>query len=179
MHPNPPPGFKNLLLDGILVGQIPSTGDLEKDTEAATAYLKSKGLYKEMLLPKAMFNQAMAFFSSAIDIYNANLTKNPINPSGVAPFVVNAAFSLEIFLKTLSQIHGNVQKGHELLNLYDVLPATAIDPIQQAKADVEREAVRRWPEFDDFRTDVIQPMDKAFVEWRYGYEIGSNKNCSH
>jgi hypothetical protein len=85
----------------------------------------------------------------------------------IAPFVVNSAFSIELYLKTLAQGHGNPLKGHELLKLYEALPATAIAAIQ---AEVPGCAAnRRLNEPPDFRR-YVHELNDAFVEWRYCYE---------
>lgn len=38
------------------------------------------------------------------------------------PFIVNGAFAIELYLKTLHVINTNAQKGHKLLTLFNGLP---------------------------------------------------------
>jgi hypothetical protein len=48
-----------------------------------------------------MFNQGGAFAQTARDIYEKHFATSPYGMHAAAPFIVNAAFAVEIFLKTL------------------------------------------------------------------------------
>jgi len=50
------PGPKQVILNGKVVGEYFSTGDIEKDIEAARNVLKINGLYKEISLFQAIYN---------------------------------------------------------------------------------------------------------------------------
>jgi hypothetical protein len=130
-------------------------------------FLKNRGLYKEVTLIEAIFRHAVSFASTASYVYERDLKKAPRNGFGIAPFVVNAAFSIELYLKTLNQIHGNVVKGHSLLDLYDAIPQKGHQAIHEAVSLYSHEY--RLSKRADFR-NLISEVDNAFVEWRYCYE---------
>ena len=119
-----------LYLNGIVVGEVAVTGDREKDIEAMRRFLKDKGLYKEITLVQAMFRQAVSFATTAAYLYECDLLKPPRNGFSMAPFVVNSALSIELYLKTLGQIHNKSLRGHELLTLFDSLPAEACQVVE-------------------------------------------------
>jgi hypothetical protein len=114
--PNIPPGPKAILLNGIVVGEVRSTGNTDQDAEAVRAFLKEKGLHKEVTPFQAVFNQAIAFANTSAHIYEKNLRRGPRNGFYPAPFVVNATLSIELYLKALAQKHGKALRGHELVN---------------------------------------------------------------
>jgi hypothetical protein len=83
--------------------------------------------------------------------------------------VVNSAFSIELYLKTLGQIHGKSLKGHKLVELYDSLPPEAQQAIEKA---IPASAKKRKLEGKvDFR-EYVTELNNTFVEWRYCYEVG-------
>ena len=114
--------MKTIYLNGIAVGELPSTGDNKKDAEVTRAFLKKKGLYKETTVVQAMYRQAVSFATTAAHLYKTDLLKAPRNGYSAVPFVVNSVFSIELYLKTLAQAHKKSLKGHELLKLFDALP---------------------------------------------------------
>jgi hypothetical protein len=158
---------KQVLLNGIVVGEVMSTGDFEKDTERVTQFLKAKGLYKETSLFQAMFSQALAFANTSAYLYKRDLLTTPRRGVSIAPFIVNAAFSIELYLKALAQKHSISLQGHELVVLYEALPSIALQEIQSV---MPRCAANRplgeVPNFQAYITD----LNKAFVDWRYCYE---------
>ena len=119
---------KTIYVNGIIVGEVGATGDLQKDLDATMKFLKDKGIHKEVTKVQAIFRQALSFASTAAHLYEKDLTKAPRNGLSLAPFVVNSAFSIELYLKTLHELGGTPVRGHELLKLYDSLP----DPTRQA-----------------------------------------------
>jgi hypothetical protein len=161
-----------LYANGIIVGEVEVTGDTAKDMEAARQLLRNKGLYKETTLVQAMFHQAVSFATTAAHLHRTDLLKAPRNGFSVAPFVVNSAFSIELYLKTLGQIHNKPLKGHELVNLFESLPVEAHQSIDAVLPD----CVKEWgpPETIDLRTSISE-LNNAFVEWRYYYERGRTK----
>jgi hypothetical protein len=164
-----PAGMKTIYLNGVVVGELPSIGDSKKDTEAIRDFLKEKGLYKEVTVVQAMYNQAVSFATTAAHLHRTDLLKAPRNGFSVAPFVVNSAFSIELYLKTLAQAHGKSLKGHELLKLFDALPQNAKQAIEKVIPTCA--ANRRLEEQPDFRM-YISALNNAFVDWRYCYEDG-------
>jgi hypothetical protein len=166
---NTPKKTKTLYLKGVAVGQVEATGDREKDMEVARQFLKDRGLYKEITLIEAMFRHAVSFASTAAYVYERDLKDVPRNVLGIAPFVVNSAFSIELYLKTLNQIHGNIVKGHSLLALYDALPQKGHQAIRNAASRYANEY--HVSKNLNFRS-LISEVNNAFVEWRYCYEEG-------
>ena len=118
-------GTKALYLDGKKIADYESTGDDTRDMELARDLLREKGLYQEITTIQAMYRQARSFATVTSYIYERDLKKIPRNGLSIAPFVVNSAFSIEVYLKTLGEIHGQSVRGHKLIDLYDNLPAAA------------------------------------------------------
>ena len=166
--PNTPPGPKAILLNGIVVGEVQSTGNTDQDAEAVRAFLKEKGLHKEVTPFQAVFNQAIAFANTSAHVCEKNLRRTPRNGFSPVPFVVNAAFSIELYLKALAQKHGKALRGHELVKLHLSLPTKAHLEINQVipKCTANR-VLGEQPNF----TGYLQHLNDAFVKWRYSYEL--------
>lgn len=166
------PTKKKLYVNGIIVGEVEATGDVQKDMELARDFLKSKGLHKEVTLTQAMFRQAVSFSTTAAYIHKRDLLTTPANGLSVAPFVVNSAFSIEIYLKTLLSLHDIVvPRKHSLLTLYDRLPDSARSVIFDAAKRHSHEYQVVVSTENQFRGFVAE-LDTAFEEWRYLYEKG-------
>lgn len=166
----PTPEFTNktFYFNGVPIGELPMTGDADVDIEIARKFLKEKGLYKETELVPAMLQQAISFGKIARLIYDGNLSTVPSNPIGIIPFVVNSAFSIELYLKTLAQIHNTPLRGHKLLDLYDELSAVAKQQIEaQTK---EYKTLKNFQGNIDLRAH-LEDLNNAFTEWRYAYEF--------
>jgi HEPN domain-containing protein len=152
---------------GVVVGEIEPTGDTQQDAEAARQLLVSKGLYKETSDFELTLHQAVAFAHTAKLLYERGLYDPEHVANSTAPFIVNAAFSIELHLKALAQKHGTTNRGHELLTLYADLP-------QKAQAEIEQVSQRY------FATKItgerpgffacLQDLNHAFVKWRYIHE---------
>lgn len=168
---NNEPTKKTLYVNGVIVGEVEATGDFQKDMELARDFLKSKGLHKEVTITQAMFRQALSFATTAAYIHQRDLLKAPANGLSVVPFVVNSAFSIELYLKTLLTLHSIAARGHSLLSLYDTLPEGArrvmFDAAKRHAHDYQVE-VSTEAQFRGF----VAELDTAFVEWRYCYEKG-------
>lgn len=158
---------KKLLLNGVVVGEIAATGDLEQDLAAANAVFKAKGLDKETSVPQAMLMQATSFCTAARDLYVNYLMKSPYNGYAIAPFLVNSSFSVEIYLKTLHAAAGAPKKGHGLIALYDALPAPIKDEIERAAKPLAQSYGVENP--SPLRSHIAQ-FNNAFEQWRYAYE---------
>jgi hypothetical protein len=163
------PRMKTVLLNGIAVGEVVSTGDMQRDAEATRQLLKTKGLHKEVTAFQAMFNQAIAFANTSALLYERDLRRSPRKGVSIAPFVVNAAFSIELYLKALAEKHGVAPlRGHELAKLLSKQPAAALAEIEQVipKCAANR-ALDAAPNFKDY----LEALNDAFVDWRYCYEL--------
>lgn len=145
-----------------------STGDTEKDAEAVRDFLKANGLHKEVLPFQAIFNQALAFANTSAYLYERDLRTSPRKGFSASPFVVNAAFSIELYLKALAQKHGGSLRGHELMKLYEALPSRANAEIKQVIPHCA--ANRDLGEPPNF-IGYLQNLNNSFVEWRYSYEL--------
>jgi len=165
------PMKKTLYFDGVIVGEVEATGDIQKDMELARDFLKSKGLHKEVTITQAMFRQALSFSTTAAYIHKRDLLKFPANGLSVVPFVVNSAFSIELDLKTLLNLHGVAAREHSLLNLYDALPEKARCAVFDAAKRHAHEYQVKLSTQEEFRAFVAE-LANAFVEWRYCYEKG-------
>jgi len=161
--------MKTVILNGVAVGEVVSTGNTQQDIETTRQFLKDSGLYKEVTLFQAMFNQALAFANTSAMLYERDLRRQPRRGVSFAPFVVNAAFSIELYLKALAEKHGSKPgRGHQLVKLFDALPETAARAIDQVSSRCAAErALGEAPRLRFY----LQTLNSAFVEWRYCYEL--------
>lgn len=115
---------------------------------------------------------AASFSGAARDLYKAHLTKTPANGMAAVPFVVNAAFSIEVYLKLLHAASAapHKRRGHGLLALYDALPQPVRDEIQNVANGHAKHHRIKAPL--DFRS-LVADLNKAFERWRYVYEHSS------
>lgn len=160
-------GPKTIMLNGVAVGEYDSTGDLEADAETVTRFLKENGLHKETTPFSAAFSQALSFATTSKYLLENDLSRTPRNGASVVPFVVNSAFSIELYLKALSLKHGSALHGHELVKIYEGLPVNA-------KAEIEEMALRCAVDNDAGRAhnfvEFLRELNNAFVDWRYAFE---------
>ena len=168
---------KTVYVNGIVVGDVEATGDVEKDVELIRNFLKAKGLHREVTMAQAMFRQALSFCTTAAHLYKQDLRNAPRNVPSVVPFVVNSAFSIELYLKTLHHLRGTSVRGHSLLAIYDALSDESRDMVVSI-------AQRHGPGYqvtvasgDTFRGFVAE-LDTAFVDWRYCYETGQTSRIN-
>jgi HEPN domain-containing protein len=158
---------KDILLNGVVVGQHEATGDLRKDAEAVQTYLKEKGLYREITRTDAIHGQANSFASVANSLYDKDLKRSPFKGRSISPFIVNAALSIELYLKAIHSAYSKEIKGHHLENLYQRLP-------DEAKAIFEASAADLRPRYKlELGADIhscLRSLSKAFEQWRYVYE---------
>ncbi|HCY83879.1 MAG TPA: hypothetical protein DHV36_01960 [Desulfobacteraceae bacterium] len=163
----PTPKRKDILLNGIVVGSYESTGDEKKDIEITREILKKKSLWKKKSMIDMMFNQAQSFAYTANHLFEKDIRNHPRKFHSFAPFVVNAAFSIEIYLKTLHHLHGKKIKGHSLTDLYKILDTdykSIINRIAEETRNLYQ--IEQEKGFDYY----LSSLDRAFVKWRYIYE---------
>lgn len=158
---------KNILLNGVIVGSHESSGNDEKDIEAVRAFLKEKGLHKEVTTNDAMYGQANAFAEVANELYKKNLRKSPYQGSSVPPFVVNAVFSIELYLKAIHDAYSNKIRGHHLSKLYKAMPKKGKEHFINAANDIRH--LYKLKEGADIHT-CLESLSKSFEQWRYIYE---------
>ena len=162
-------GPKKIYLNGQLVGEVPAAKDDDEHMELAIALMKAKGLYEPTTLVQGMFRQAVSFATTASYLYKRDLTTVPRNGISVVPFVVNNAFAIELYLKTLGQLHNTPLRGHDLLVLFDLLPASAKDALLPHLASTQWQC--GIATLADYRLELNE-LRGAFVEWRYLFETG-------
>lgn len=159
---------KKLYLDGKLVGEYEGADDPETDRDLAVAMLREKGLYRETTVEQAIFRQAVSFSTTSSYLYQRDLTTVPRNGLSVAPFVVNAAFAIELYMKAVAHLYGEpVVRGHDLLDLFDALPHEAYAAFQQNFSKCNFQC--GIAEIAAFRY-AIEQLRNAFVQWRYLHE---------
>ncbi len=158
---------KELLLNGVVVGNVEHTGDFEKDAAACMQFLKDKGLYQKADPVKTIFRQALSFATTASHLYKHGLSIRPWNVHDVAPFVVNSAFSIELYLKTLAKHHGTALRGHDLLKLLGAQPAAARADISAVLPACRLDFP---PAGNPELRECVGELANAFVDWRYLHE---------
>ena len=80
--------MKSILVNGVVVGEVEATGDLERDARVARDFLDERGLLKEWSPAGEIFGAATAFANTSAHLYENGLTKKPTKGSSIVPFVV-------------------------------------------------------------------------------------------
>jgi len=109
----------------------------------------------------------VAFAQTSAYLYKNDLKHQPRNGASIAPFVVNAAFSIELYFKALAEKYGGSLWGHELVKLYDGLPTKAIEEIEYSIPICEKS--RNLSEQPKSR-GYLEEVNNSFLEWRYCFE---------
>jgi len=139
--------------------------------------------------PESAFVSAQKFFKASTILYNLlteelRALNNKPETISREPFVVNASFALETYLKCLHAIekNGKFPHGHKLkTELYDTLSDTTKQNIKDnylmilkenrllnkliAEKVVKSEVILSELAFEK----VLGQIDKAFENWRYSY----------
>jgi hypothetical protein len=111
---------------------------------------------------------ALCFAETAAMLYHTAL-KEPDRrqPLMLVPFVVNASFACELFLKALAHRGGLELQGHNLSKLLTNLPVQErllVDLAWSAVAHIENNQAVEPLE------SVVKQLSNSFVEWRYSHE---------
>jgi hypothetical protein len=154
-------------LNGIVVGTIPNTGDQMADAAAGQQLIKDLGLHKEISKAQLAMGQARAFADTAAQLYERGLKMGAIVPTTLVPFVVNSAFAIELYLKTLSEAHGLNTRGHVFVRIFDPLPGDTRDRLEALAPQFAQQYKANT--FVNFRA-ALATLEGAFVAWRYLYE---------
>lgn len=160
--------MKTIYFNGNKIGEIPARGSDEEDIVAGREFLASKGLDQKIALEQVMYNQAFAFAKTSAQLYDQGLKKIPRDGQLIVPWIVNSAFSIEIYLKTLGQMYGLPSRGHNISDLYSGLPDDARASILAELPNALKDR-KFTSEFDI--AAITSALNKAFVEWRYHYEV--------
>ena len=168
----PPEGMRTVMFNNKAVGYVPHTGDPNENARLAKELLIEKGLWKEKSTIEAMYGQAVSFAHASNYLYENDLRKKPRNPRGIAPFIVNASFSAEMYLKCLKTLYGEVPKEtHTLTALFKQLPNKLKDKINKKKKQLEiQHEVKSGVLFKEH----LKHINNAFINWRYIYEKESD-----
>lgn len=167
MDIKPPEGMKTVMCDNKSVGYVKDVDDQIEAARLAQELLKSQGLWRDIPKSESIYGQAQSFANASAHIYDKDLKSLPRNPQGICPFVVNAAFSAEMYLKCLQEIHGEVTESHVLTALFKSLPNKVKDKINKNCKNFESQyEVESGVLFKDH----LKSINHAFVNWRYIYE---------
>ena len=159
--------MKTVMCDNKPVGYVKDVDDQVEAARLAQELLKSKGLWREIPKSEMIYNQAQSFANTSAHIYEKDLKSLPRNHQGITPFVVNAAFSAEMYLKCLQEIHGEVTESHVLTALFKSLPNKVKDRINKNSKSFEKQyEVENGVLFKNH----LKSLNHAFVNWRYIYE---------
>lgn len=160
--------LKKFKLNGVLIAEYESDGNLERDAEITRQMLEERGLLKPFDRPLAIFSQAAAFANTAAYLYETGLkSMSAVKPEHSIPFSVNAAFAIELYLTARSEKHGKPLRGHDLKDLYNALPPEATNAIEKATPwAMEDRGFKDKPDLPAF----LEALRNVFVSWRYSYE---------
>ena len=159
---------KTTRVTGGLLCDYEAHEDIDEQIAEARKILEANGPRPKISRFHAGRNMAVAFANTAAFLYERDLkTMPPSRSFSIVPFVVNATFAMELFLKALHEKYGSAKRGHKLLVLYDQLPEEAVHQIRSASAKIAVEA--QPPTYQDPR-QVLVTLNSAFEDWRYLYE---------
>jgi len=165
---------RTVYLNDVAVGEIECTGTVEGNFRVAHRLLRKLGLKSTASVVDACYESAWQFATTAFDIFSKHEPKDPSLHEQSLPFAVNAAFSIELFLKTLHLIDGAEKRGHKLLGLYNSLPQTRRDAIVVGA----REAAPYYHQVVDDESAVrryVSSLNSTFEDWRYVHELPENQ----
>lgn len=110
---------------------------------------------------------ARCFRQTATLISNANCTTPKLDPLMAIPFVVNASFACELYLKALAYRSNVGMTGHSLLDLLAALPQEERHKLNQAWTSLNKQGITRSVASMEL---VVREMSACFVDWRYSYD---------
>lgn len=111
---------------------------------------------------------AQCFNQTATLLYETCLKETPRQqPLLIVPFIVNASFACELFLKSLAHRGGVSLEGHQLSKLLASLPVQ-----ERQRLDRAWIAIAQGINCEAAVTldSVISELSNSFVEWRYSHE---------
>jgi len=163
----PPKEMKVVLFDNKPIGYVKDVADPKEAAKLALNLLKLKGLWREISKSESIYNQAQSFANTSAYLYEKDLKSLPRNPQSITPFVVNAAFSAEMYLKCLQEIHGQPTETHVLTALFKTLPNKVKDKINKTCKKFESQyKIEQGILFKEH----LKNINNAFINWRYIYE---------
>ncbi len=162
---------KQLYANGKFICDYEDPGDRKRELDLCSKLLREHGIHPNTSPEQALFRQAVSFSTTSAYLYQRDLTTVPANGMSAVPFVVNAVFALELYIKTLAKLHAATLRGHDLAELFDELPADAIDTLQKELTTAATSS-RFACGIADIRAlkTALEGMKNAFIEWRYLHE---------
>lgn len=161
---------KKIHHNGTYVGDYDSTGDSLQDVLIVHKILEAKGLNRPLLPPHvSIFQQAYSFSTAATHLFQ-RLVQKPPDVTAVSPFVVNIAFSIELYLKSLALKHGKRLHGHPLGDLFKKVPAAGKAQIEQKLIEMAQSQWADGPKTIQDLRDTAKALNTAFIDWRYLFE---------
>ena len=143
-----------------------SPDELKKILEESGSDTKKKPMWK------LTFDQAVCFSKVASNLYHENLKEKITNikVQYVAPFIVNATFSMELYLKSIHQkldtkALPSVSDKHNLKRLFFSLPGRIQNDIIKSLQTCLTAQGRPADDIDMGKT--IRTIANAYVDWRY------------
>ena len=164
-----PPGRKELLFNGELVGYFDAVGDTAIDVVTARKKLDELG-YGHNDPPQWMHIRQQAIYfqdTCALLGRHEHQRQKHERPFTLLPYVVNSVFCIELYLKALALKHGKPSHGHKLASLYANLPPSALNDIAASIPEALQTAPLDEP------PDVaryMQELNDVYTRWRYAYE---------
>jgi hypothetical protein len=160
---------KTLWFEGKVVAEYLGSDDPDEDVTAAHEALKAAGITERPARFVVMRGHADAFAYIADQAYRQLQRRHEGIPIVAAPFAVNAALSVELYLKALYVAEeGDPPKEHSLLELFDGLPQTVRQKLAaEASALAHEHGETSGVQF----RDLLTMLDQVFVKWRYVYEL--------
>jgi hypothetical protein len=162
---------KKLFANGKFVCEYEDPGDRNREIELCRKLLAEHGIHAQTSEEQALFRQAVSFSTTSAYLYQRDLTSVPVNGMSAVPFVVNAVFALELYIKTLAKLYAVSLRGHDLVELFDGLPGAAKNDL--ADELTTSAAQSRWRcQISDIASLrlALDGMRNAFIEWRYLHE---------
>lgn len=153
--------------NGVVVGKVLKTDDPAIDAKAAQQLLIELGLHREISRAEVAMGQAQSFAEAAAQLHKRGFRQNATVPTTLAPFIVNCAFAIELYLKTLGEIHHVNLHGHRYLKLFDPLPESTRNRLEEIAPTFVKQY--KVVAFSSFRGSLLL-LEGAFVSWRYLHE---------
>lgn len=163
--------FKTLKIDGVVICEYLGSSDPEEDQQIAQELIRRKRLQQKPSISRGVYEHAGAFARVANAIYEQDIQNDTANAGdAAAPFLVNAALSIEFFLKSLHVADGNSEFEQALLLLHDSLSDSSQRELD-AQAGVL--APQHGEERDISFRDLLTPIDGALEDLRNGDGLGA------
>lgn len=159
---------------GVVIGKVDS--DVMNDPDELCKILNKSVKHSGVKTQYEMIlGQANSFASVAADIFKGQLTKSivSVKPEYIAPFVVNSAFAIELFLKTIhiknkTKSYTHVSHEHSLKKLYCSLPGKLQQSLVHSLNTCLVAEGKKAGAID--LSSKFCELANAFVDWRYLHE---------